>query len=85
EPSGPIILYLFGPSAFEGSSLDLSFPSPFEYIEEALDVSPGGVMGLKDSPNQIQKPLWIFPELFTMTFPVRQIRSGKWDVCLDEP
>ncbi|TEA33534.1 hypothetical protein DBR06_SOUSAS3910090, partial [Sousa chinensis] len=39
-----------------------------EYIEEALDASPGGVMGLKRSPNQIQEPLRIFPQPLTMTF-----------------
>ena len=41
-------------------------------------------MGLKDSPNQIQEPFWIFPEPLTMIFPVIQIKSGKWDIYLDE-
>ncbi|TEA29206.1 hypothetical protein DBR06_SOUSAS14810011, partial [Sousa chinensis] len=56
-----------------------------EYTEEALDVSPGGVMDLKDSPNQIQEHLWIFPQPLTVTFPVIQIRSGKWNIYTGEP
>ena len=50
-----------------------------------MDVSPDSVLGLKDSPNHIQEPLWIFPQPCTMTFPVIQIRSGKWDIYLDKP
>lgn len=50
-----------------------------------MAVSPGGVLGLKDSPNHIQEPLWIFPQPRTMTFPVIRIRSGKWVIYLDEP
>lgn len=54
-------------------------------VEEALDVSPGGVVAMKDFPNQIQESLWIGPQPLTTTFPVTQIRSGQWEVCLEEP
>ena len=50
-----------------------------------MDVSPDSVLGLKDSPNHIQEPLWIFPQPCTMTFPVIQIRSGKWNIYMGEP
>ena len=46
---------------------------------------PCGDMGLKESPKQIQEPLWIFSQSLTMDFPVTQVRSGKWDVSLDGP
>ncbi|TEA42138.1 hypothetical protein DBR06_SOUSAS6810042, partial [Sousa chinensis] len=45
------------------------------YIEETLAVIPGGVMDLKDSPNQIQERFWIFLQPLTMIFPVIQIKS----------
>ena len=44
---------------------------------------PSWAHGPKDSSNQTQKPIWIFPQPLTMTFPVILIRSGKWDVYLD--
>ncbi|TEA33905.1 hypothetical protein DBR06_SOUSAS10610029, partial [Sousa chinensis] len=83
EALAPVILHLFGPSAVEGTGWDMPYLSPggkgifpsSEYTEEALDVSPGGVMGLKDSPNQIQEPLWIFSQSLTMTFAVIPIKS----------
>ncbi|TEA09915.1 hypothetical protein DBR06_SOUSAS12110028, partial [Sousa chinensis] len=64
EPHGPIILRLFGPSAFKGSGQDVPFLSPFG----SSKCQPMWVMGLKDSTNQIQEPLWIFPQPLTMTF-----------------
>ena len=41
-------------------------------------------MGLKDSPNQIQELLLIFHQPHAVTFAVIQMRSGKWDIYLDE-
>lgn len=35
-------------------------------------------MDLHDSSNRIQEPLWIFPQ------PLSLLRSGEWDVYLDE-
>ena len=70
-----IVSVLFGFSSLIRSTLRRFF----------LSVNPGRVMGLKDSPIQIQEPLWIFPQPLTMTFPAIQVRSGKWDVYLDEP
>ncbi|TEA39870.1 hypothetical protein DBR06_SOUSAS42010007, partial [Sousa chinensis] len=77
ESPGPIILDLFGLSAFKGSGWDLPFLSSFGGARAFLRVwiSPRGVMGLKESPNHIQEPLWIFSQPLTMTFPVTQIRS----------
>ena len=42
-------------------------------------------MGLKDSPNRIQEPVWILPQPLAMTFPVIQIRSGKLLYTLMSP
>ena len=39
---------------FLSSLSGLLFPQ-WEYFEEVLGVSPGGVMDLKDSPTQIQE------------------------------
>ena len=53
------------------------------YIEEALDVSPGGVMGLKDSPNS-GTPLDL-PSTPYHDFSSYIDQKCKWNMYVDEP